>query len=637
MLKTTLPFLFALFFSNTLFSQWFDPEKVNKKAKAINEKAFEAAISGDYDDALKLLGDALKIEPKYVDVFLTRAGIYANKRDYESSVSEFKKAFSLDSIYSEEFRLPYSISLAGTGRFSEALYQITQFQNIAGLNEQSKRASEYRKSTYQFAVDYAKQQTEVYNFQPIHLSDSVNSAESEYFPSLTIDGKKLVFTRRIDNYDEDFYVSDNENGVWKKAQPLQGKVNTNLNEGAQNIAQDGTVLVFTGCNYPEGKGSCDIYLSFLRKDGTWSGAENLNFNSEAWESTPSLSPDKNELYFSSNNPGGYGGKDIWVTRKLTGGRWSKPENLGPEINTTGDESCPFIHSDNTTLYFNSTGHPGYGTTDLFVSRKDTSGWTKPLNLGYPVNTIDDEGSLTVASDGKTAFFSSDRMHTKGGLDIYSFQLSKAVQANPTTWVNGKVFDAKTKEGLPSGIELTDLETGKVVFNIQTDEDGNYLVTLPINKKYAFNVNRKGYLLFSEHYALGKELPDSNFTVNIAIQPLEKGATVTLNNIFFDVNESKLQSASLLELEKVFQLLKDNPTLKISIEGHTDNTGDSKSNLTLSEARANAVVQYLVSKGIDTKRLKATGKGDTTPVVSNNTEEGKSRNRRTELHIIEYLP
>lgn len=627
--------LIAMFVFRTLsFAQWYDPEKVNKKALQQNEKAYGAAMEGRYEDALKHLENALKIDPKFVDAQLTSAGVYANMRNYEKSVQYFKQAFNLDSIYANEFRLPYSISLAGSGQFEEALYQINTFLKIDNLNAQSIKAGNYRKSTYEFALNYTRQYPDVRTqIQPIQLSDSINSTDSEYFPSLTVDGKRMVFTRRLNNYDEDFFVSDHVQGVWQKAVPLEGKVNTNLNEGAQNISQDGTVLVFTGCNYPEGQGSCDIYLSYLKKDGTWSEPENLNFNTEAWESTPSLSPDKTELYFSSNNPGGFGGKDIWVSRKIPGGKWSKPENLGPSVNTDGDESCPFIHADNQTLYFNSNGHPGYGVTDLYMVRKDSTGWSTPINLGYPINSIDDEGSLVVASDGKTGYFSSDRIHTKGGLDIYSIELNTHVRAHTTTWVRGRVFNQKDGTGLPSTVELTDLETGKTVFKLQTDEDGNYLVTLPVNKKYAFNVNRKNYLFYSAHYDIHEPLPDSGFNVNIPLQPLEKGAAIVLNNIFFDINESTLSSASLTELDKVVQLMKENPSLQILIEGHTDNTGNPKDNLTLSLNRAKAVVDYLTSKGVDTKRMKAVGKGDTEPVVSNNSEAEKSRNRRTELHII----
>lgn len=620
------------------FSQKYNPEKMNKKARTLNERAYEEAIDGRYSNALNFLEQALKIEPGYVDVYLTRAGIHANMKNYILSVNDFKKAFDLDAIYAEEFRLPFSISLAGNGQFQEALDQVNQFLRIPSLNEQSIKAGNYRKSTYEFALNWKKKYSaDIFPTQPVHLSDSINSKDSEYFPSITIDGKTMVFTRRLNQYDEDFFYSELKNGVWHGAKPLEGKVNTNLNEGAQNIAQDGTLLVFTGCNYPEGAGSCDLFISYLKKDGTWSEAENININTEAWESTPSLSPDKSALYFSSNNPGGFGGKDIWVTRKLPGGKWSKPENLGPTINTPGDESCPFIHADNETLYFNSTGHPGYGSTDLFLSKKTTTGWSEPLNLGYPLNTIDDEGSLVVASDGVTAYFSSDRGDTKGGLDLFSFQLPEAVQATPTRWVRGKVYDAKTKEGLPSAVELTNLESGEIVFKLQTDEDGNYLATLPQGKDYAFNVSRKGYLFFSEHYALNQHTPDSGLTVHIPLQPLEAGASVVLHNIFYDVNASTLKEESLQELDKLVQLMTDNPALHIRIEGHTDDTGTPADNLRLSTQRAQTVVDYLITRGIEKSRLHAKGFGETRPVDSNSTDAGKSRNRRTELHIHEYKP
>jgi outer membrane protein OmpA-like peptidoglycan-associated protein/tetratricopeptide (TPR) repeat protein len=633
---TTL-YILALPFSEG-FAQKYNPEKMNKKARALNERAYEEAIDGRYSNALNFLEQALKIEPGFVDVYLTRAGIHANMRNYTASIQDFKKAFELDAVYAEEFRLPYSISLAGNGQFEEAHQQINLFLQIPSLNEQSIKAGNYRKGTYEFALGWKKKYgSEILPGKPLHLSESVNSKDSEYFPSLTIDGKTMVFTRRLNQYDEDFFYSEYKNGAWQTAKPLEGKVNTNLNEGAQNIAQDGTLLVFTGCNYPEGAGSCDLYISYLRKDGSWSEAENLNINTEGWESTPSLAPDKSALYFSSNNPGGFGGKDIWVTRKLPGGKWSKPENLGPTINTPGDESCPFMHADNETLYFNSTGHPGYGSTDLFLSRKTADGWEGPINLGYPLNTIDDEGSLVVASDGVTAYFSSDRGETIGGLDLFSFQLPVAVQATPTRWVRGKVYDAKTNEGLPSAVELTNLSNGELAFKLQTDEDGNYLATLPQGKEYAFNVSRKGYLFFSEHYALNQHTPDSGLTVNIALQPLETGASVILNNIFYDVNATTLKEASMQELNKLVQLMTENPTLQIRIEGHTDNTGAPADNLRLSTQRAQTVVDYLITKGIEKNRLHAKGFGETKPVDSNNTEAGKSRNRRTELHIHRYTP
>ncbi len=260
---------------------------------------------------------------------------------------------------------------------------------------------------------------------------------------------------------------------------------------------------------------------------------------------PSLSPDKRDLYFSSNRPGGYGGSDIYVSHRLLNGHWSAAENLGPTINTIGDEGTPFIHADNQTLYFNSTGHPGYGDNDLFVSRKGADGtWGKPENLGYPINTIEDQGSLVVAADGKTAYYASDRADTRGGLDLYTFELRQDVRPAQTLWVKGKVFDRSTQKGLPSSVILTDLSTRQVISNLQTDETGNYLITLPKGKDYAFDVNRKGYLFFSENFSMSTETGDTTYHIDIPLQPIEANAVAVLKNIFFDPGKYNLRARSV---------------------------------------------------------------------------------------------
>jgi len=286
-------------------------------------------------------------------------------------------------VYSKDYLLPYSISLAGTGKFQQALDAVNKFLTDDKLNKKSIGAGKYRKSTYEFALNYDKTHpVKNYVFAPQNLGDSINTAALEYYPSLTIDGSKMVFTRRI-NSDEDFYESNFADGKWSNAKPLAGKVNTNFNEGAQCISQDGKWIIFAGCNYPEGHGECDLYISFKTKNG-WSEAENLGpiVNTDFWESSPSLSPDKRDLYFSSAVAGGFGGRDIWVTHRSLTGKWSRPENLGAAVNTSADESCPFMHADNETLYFNSNGRPGYGSTDLFLLQKkvsDTS-WLEAENL-----------------------------------------------------------------------------------------------------------------------------------------------------------------------------------------------------------------------------------------------------------------
>ncbi|MEO6539960.1 MAG: OmpA family protein [Ferruginibacter sp.] len=624
--------IFSSFISN---AQWYDPEKVDKKAGEVYGQAYEEATSGNYTAALKHLQEALGLDPKFVDVFLSRAGIYAELKNYPASVADFETGLKMDPVYSKTYLLPYSISLAGVGKFQQALDVVNEFLATPNLNPQSIKAGNYRKSAYIFALDHEKKHpSKDYIFSPINLGDSINTKDLEYFPSFTIDGSKMIFTRRI-AADEDFYESNFINGRWTDAKPLGGKVNTNLNEGAQNISQDGQLLIFTGCNYPEGEGSCDLYFSIKTNNG-WSEPQNLGpvVNTDFWESSPSLSPDKRDLYFASSMGGGLGGRDIWVTRRLPTGKWSRPQNLGESVNTSGDESCPFMHADNQTLYFNSNGHPGYGMTDLFLSKKmNDSSWAPAENLGYPVNTIDDQGSLIVAADGKTAYYASDGTDTKGGLDIYSFQLREDIRPLKTLWVKGKVFDKKTLSGLPSAVELTDIKSGNLLSKVQTDEDGNYLVTLPLGKDYAFNVNRKGYLFYSDNFSLLKNNFDSVFTVNIPLQPIEKGATIVLKNIFFETGKFELQNESRSELDKLVALMSDNPNLKIQIDGHTDNVGQEKDNLVLSTNRAKAVVGYLLSKAIVPQRLTYKGFGSTKPVAGNITDSGKALNRRTELSII----
>ncbi len=628
--------LLLLINTGILHAQWYDPAKVGKKAGDIYGKAFEEAQDGKYTDAIQHINEALAIDPKLVDAWLSRAGIYANMKNYTQSVKDYETSLRLDSVYSNIFLLSYSVSLAGTGNFDAALNAVNRFLAIPKLNDKSKGAGAYRKRCYTFALDYArKHPAGNYIFAPQNMGDSINSLSLEYFPSLTIDGSRLIFTRRVNN-DEDFYESRMTNGRWSNAQALKGRINTNLNEGAQNISQDGQWLIFTGCNYPEGQGSCDLYIAYQTKNGSWTEPQNLGgiVNTDYWESSPSLSPDKRDLYFASSFPEGYGGKDIFVTHRLPNGKWSRPENLGPQVNTSGDESCPFIHADNQTLFFNSNGHPGYGETDLFFSKKiNDSTWGNPENLGYPINTIDDQGSLIITADGKTAIYASEGTDTRGGLDLYSFTLREDIRPAKTLWIRGKVFDKKTKLGLPSAVELADVKKRQVLSRVQTDEEGNYFITLPVGQDYAFNVNRKGYLFYSDNFLLPANTPDSVFTIDIPLQPIEAGAVIVLKNIFFDTKKTDLKPESLVELDKLVQLMNDNPKLRVQIAGYTDNVGKPADNLLLSNNRSKTVVAYLQQKGILLNRLAAKGFGAGKPVADNKTEAGRALNRRTELVVV----
>ena len=284
--------------------------------------------------------------------------------------------------------------------------------------------------------------------------------------------------------------------------------------------------------------------------------------------------------------------------------------------------------------FVSNGLPGYGGNDIFVTRKGFDGkWEKAKNLGYPINTINDEGTLFVAADGKTAYYASDRSDSKGAHDIYSFELRQDIRPIKTLWVKGKVSDKKTSKGIPSSVELIDLATKQTITKVLTDETGNYFITLPVGKDYAFNVNRKGYLFYSDNFLMMNKSPDSVYQKNITLLPIETNASVVLKNIFFDVGKFELKTESQVELEKLVQMLTENPTLKIEISGYTDNVGKPADNLVLSNNRAKSVVTYLVSKSIPVLRLTAKGYGETKPMADNKTEEGRALNRRTEMKVV----
>ncbi len=614
----------------------YDVSGINKKAIEYYNKGLEKAQERKYKEAVESLQEAIQSDPKYIDAYLSLAGVYGQMKDHQQSINTYEKAFLIDSNYTAEYRLPYSINLAGLGQFQKAHEVIQSLLLRPKLNPNARKSAEYRKKTYQFALDFEKNNSsKSYVFNPVNLGDEINTKESEYFPSIPIQSDKIIFTRRLNNWNEDFYGSVKSGGKWDKAMPLPGNINTPQNEGAQNISQDASWLIFTGCTRPNGFGDCDLYISYATSEG-WSEAINLGnkINTDQWDSQPSLSPDKRDLYFASRRFGGLGGSDLYVSHLGANGKWSDPINLGPEINTAGDESSPFIHADNQTLYFTSNTLPGYGEADLFLTRKVNDGkWGRPQNLGYPINTIHHDGTLFIAADAKTAYYSSDRSDSRGSLDIYSFELREDIRPFKTLWVNGKVFDKKTAVGLPSSVELIDLATKQIISKVQTDEKGNYLITLPVGKDYAFNVARRGYLFFSDNFSLKEKSPDSTYKKDIPLQPLEANAIVVLKNIFFDFNKYELKSESQIELDRLVQLLNENPTVRIQIEGHTDNIGKAADNLKLSENRAKSVIAYLTKKGIAANRLSAKGAGASKPVAQNNTEVGRAQNRRTELKVI----
>jgi len=620
--------------SISLTAQWYKPDNIKKKLRLKYERGVQKAYEGFFNESLKIVDECIADEPNFIEAHLTKSNLLAELKNYPASVAVFEKAYALDSVYASAYIFPYAISLAGIGSFEKAYGLVEKYLQQSALNQQTLRSAAVFKKQMQFAVQYA-------NDHPLagapivieDLGEGINSSHQEYYPSFSIDGKKMIFTRRV-NMDEDFYESQWKDNVWQPAQPVTGKINTTLNEGAQCLSQDGNWLIFTGCNYPEGMGRCDLYISYLKKDGSWTEAVPLeDVNSPDWDSGPTLSADKQTLFFSSDRLGGFGGRDIWISHRQSSGKWSEPENAGPSINTSGDESCPYIHPDNRTLYFISDGKPGYGSTDLFLSRRDSIGhWQEAVNLGFPYNTINEEGSLMVAADGKTAYFASDRLRQSNDLNIYRFTLREDIQAARTTWIEGRVTDQRNGSGLPSEVKLMNLQLKADSLVVQTDENGQFLITLPEGGAYGFFVKRKGFLPYSQPFQFPAGIKDTIYQVNIQLLPLEKGASFNLNTVYFKTSLAELDVRSFAELDVLASLLIENPSIRIQINGHTDNIGKTADNLLLSKQRANAVYEYLSRQGIDTRRMSSKGWGDTKPVASNETDDGRALNRRTEIVI-----
>jgi outer membrane protein OmpA-like peptidoglycan-associated protein len=494
-----------------------------------------------------------------------------------------------------------------------------------------------------FAIDAMKNPVD---FSPERLSANINTENDEYWPSISLDGKKLVFTRRLQQpngmVQEDFFISEFDSLGWGKARSII-EINTNENEGAQALSADGRLLFFTACNRPDGFGSCDIYYSVF--DGKkWSSPRNAGniVNSGSWDAQPTISSDNRFLYFSSNRAGGKGKKDIWRAELLSvegNGvlKWGSVKNLGDTINTPGDEISPFLHPNNKSFYFASDFHVGMGGMDLFKTELNIDEtFTTPKNMGFPINTFKDEQGLVIGFDGKMAFFASER-DDKNGLDIFTFQLPEELRTEPVTFVKAKITDVETGNTIRAEVDLVNLTAGTTVVRKEmADKNGEVLLCLPLNSNYAFNVSESGYLFYSQAIQLKdlKTLIDP-FLLNIQLEPVKIGAEMNLYNIYFETDSFRILPESEPELAKLVSFLKHNPNLVVEIQGHTDNTGNPKSNLELSEMRAKSVVEYLISNGIPATRLQSKGFGETIPVATNDSEVGRKLNRRTTVKIDKY--
>jgi flagellar motor protein MotB/tetratricopeptide (TPR) repeat protein len=613
----------------------------NKALKIYNE-GISAYDYLDFNAAESNFREAISIDNKFFEAYLMLGELMSKQNRYIEAASNYKTAVHIDSL----FYKPVFFSLANAelmcGDYYNALIHFNVYLAQEGMSAKNRITSAKSVKNCEFALNAIKKPVP---FSPVSVGSGINTKDDEYWPSITADGQTLMFTRQpniITNpgfkgiVQEDFYISNFSDNIWQNAYNAGAPLNTNQNEGAQTLSSNGNYMFFTACNRPGGLGNCDLYFSSF-DNGKWSEPSNLGppVNTSHWESTPSVTADGRGLFFSSSRPGGFGGKDIWLTRLNDRNQWTNPVNLGSAINTEGDEMSPFIHFDGKTLYFASDGRVGMGGFDLFVTRlNEDSTWSKPRNLGYPINTCNDEMGLIIESAGQKAYYSSIR-DKDNGKDIFYFNLYESVRPDPVSYLKGKVYDKETGKLLKANYELINLSTGRVIIKNITDENGNFLVCLPSGYNYGINVSKPGYLFYSENFMFeGKHTVSEPFIKRIILNPAKVGEKMQLSNVFYEIDSWQLKKESIAELNNLVTLLSENKNLAMEIGGFTDSTGSNEYNVALSEKRALSVVNYLIKSGISSSRLKYKGYGNTSPLGDNVTIEGRKLNRRTEAKIID---
>ncbi len=494
-------------------------------------------------------------------------------------------------------------------------------------------------------------QLEIVNVHPERLSATVNSVYNELKPLVTPDGKTLIFSRQYHpgntggaSDPEDIWYSqwDENKGTWKEAVNMGPPLNTKGPNFISSITPDGnTVIITLGNRYTKnGKMKAGVSVSTRTSEG-WTKPvpfEIINEVNTSKKANYFLANNREVLLMSVEGYPTFGNRDLYVSFLMDDGRWSEPLNLGSDVNTAMEESSPFLAPDDKTLYFSSDGYTGFGKHDIYVTRRLDDSWTKwsaPENLGPEINSKDDDAFFNIPPTGEYGYFSRD--FNSNNSDIYRFQLPKEHQPAPVVTVRGTVYNSKTRRPIESTIYYERLPDGKEIGKVNSDPiTGEYQIILPSGAVYGYRAEAEDFASINANIDLTNTEAYNEIRKDLYLVPIEKGAVVRMNNIFFDFDKYQLKEASYPELKRVVEILKKNPSMKLEIAGHTDNIGTAEYNQKLSERRAQAVMNYLVQEGgISADRLVAKGYGETQPVASNDDEiNGRELNRRVEFKILE---
>ena len=623
---------------------------------------------------------AANMDPDNIKANYMAGRTYIESVNRDRSAKYFLRAYEIDPEYrfdllyyigkGYQYGMDFDNALEYYNRYKEKLLKEKNYrgQDVIPLKEVERNIYEC-KNGKEFTANPA-------NFSIVNIGKEVNSELMDYGPVLNANEDVLIFTTRRrdgnvnedvadDNFSyEDIFIAKKENGKWKKAENIGDQINTLYHESSLSLNADGSQLYI----YRSENGG-DIYISKLNEDGTYSELKPLseNINSSFSENSISESPDGQTLFFSSDRPGGLGGLDIYYSTKEKNGKWSRAKNVGDVINTEYDDDSPFIHYDGKTLYFSTKGRKGMGGYDIFKSEYDSVGgeWSEPVNLGYPINTPDNDVFFVSTKDGKRGYYASVREDGYGYNDIYEVTIPDILNGNepiaskdadieeeqqpeqkelepveakpvlqPVT-LRVRVEDNNTAETLNAKVSLKGVGDN-IIIPVRKDEKGHFVftATYPEPKKFMLTAENDGYLFKSFEITLpaAREEP-KEIRRKIELDPLTVGVSSVLRNIYFEFDKASFTQQSYVELNKLEKLLSNNPNIKVEIAGHTDRIGTIIYNKDLSQRRADAVVKWLKKKGIDPRRLEARGYGKTKPLASNDDElEGRELNRRVEFKV-----
>lgn len=656
----------GFFRSYAQFDDDFCNDIDDKKLIKSFQKGVQLLNDGKMNEAEVIFAKIIDEEPEFTEAWVASSEInyskYKSAKDPKSQNNYYSRYVKcLESVAKlcpsyQNYEVCYTL---GKIFFSHDKLDVAKTYLKTYIDNGKKGTKYYTdaESTYHYIEQYLNLIENPVPFEPV-IVEGVSSAYDDYLPLISPDGSLALFTKAYmkkeinsiygDRFVEEFTVSkasDDKGLIFSPGEPLPYPFNSGKNQGAASISIDNKTLFITICEFvSRDYDNCDIYMSTRVGDG-WSELKSLgpNINGvKTWESQPSISADGKTLYFASIRESNIGfdpdnpTSDIYYSTKDEKGNWTKAKNLGSKINTPGNEKSPFIHSDSQTLYFSSDGHLGIGGYDIFFSKFRDDDWTKPVNIGYPINTKNNDLGFVVNTQGTKAYFASNKLNGKGGWDIYAIDLYKEARPEKVFLVKGQLVDDNGYALSDAKLEVKNTRTEEVSEGVVDAETGHYAVAVTAkneNDDFLMVVKKEDYSFSSTLIEPTEETFEKPIEVNFEVKPIEAGKSVQINDIYYATASYEINQKSYAVLNEFAEFLKTNPTVKVEIRGHTDNIGSAQTNITLSNRRAQAVYDYLLSKGVPKANVSYKGYGPNMPIADNKTEAGRAKNRRTEFYIL----